>query len=116
MTKLNKYLLITSVVIILSAFLPWASTPLGSLAGISGDGIFTLLFGIINALVVFFIGKKNTEKSIKTVKSTSIILGSLVFLIGLYPIVSVGAFIGIGLYLTVLGGISTMILPFIKKL
>lgn len=93
---------------VIGAVLPWVSFSLGSVTGIDGDGVFTLVFGIIAGAIVLF---RNWE----TVDVAAVgVLGVLTLLIGanVYNnlsgmtgrnILNVSA--GIGLHLTMLGGL-----------
>jgi peptidoglycan/LPS O-acetylase OafA/YrhL len=106
---------------VIGSFLPWASTPFGSVSGTDGsDGYITIILFIIPA-VFSLIG--NREESMKNwmgiVGAVFGLLGSLVGYIN-YSNVSgnpMGGFIkiGIGLYLILAAGVLLAILIFVMK-
>lgn len=111
-TNGEKVGLIGAILIIMGSMLPWGTGPFGmSASGLEGDGIITLLLGIVSIILLALAswGREN--------KIGQPILGILVILIAGnvfldmmdIPIASPGS----GLYLTLLGGIILLLLPLI---
>ncbi len=92
----EKIGIVGAVITIIGSILPWFT--LGELVkyGVEGDGIFTIAFGII-AAVLIFLSSWDAKSKVGTM-----ILGILTALIGFYYITD--PFVGIGLYVTILGG------------
>ncbi|MEF8814425.1 MAG: hypothetical protein V5A55_11485 [Halovenus sp.] len=97
------------VVTIASAFFPWVDLGIVSVSGIDGDGIFTAGFGVIVVALVV-LREWNTAEIVGTG-----VLGVLIVLIAGNVYTNLGvqagntvlpASAGIGLHLTVLGGIG----------
>lgn len=118
-----------SALIIVGAFLPWVTIEiLGTTAtadGLDGDGVFTLALGII-ALVA--VGRSDVHDWDKKTWIGVLVIGVVVALLALIYINDPWAFadedpedadafadIGIGLYLTALGGIATLCGPLYDK-
>jgi hypothetical protein len=108
---------ISSIIGFIGGLLPWATitSTYGSVTyfGIEGDGIITLLLSII-ALGLLFNSIKSTKKfSILGI----VITGFLILIVTIPNYISVGfsgtsmfgAVTGIGLYLTIFGGIGLVI-------
>jgi hypothetical protein len=109
----TKWFILLSTIVAVSAFLPWISSPFGSIngfAGGQGDGIITLILSIIIGFTSFF------SVNQKLIKYLTIIGGSLIFAIAAYPIITIGSFIGLGLYLTAIAGASIVAVNFIKSI
>lgn len=82
---------------IVGAFLPWATVFGTSIAGIQGDGVLTLLGGIIAAVLIWWRPwERNTQIG-------TAVIGVLTVLIGFSAMTSVA---GIGVYLTLVGGVA----------
>jgi hypothetical protein len=87
-------------VVVLAAFLPWASFLSYSKAGIDGDGVMTLVIALVGLLLLWrgwlgWIGQ--------------LILAGLVAAIGIYDLNDAGNLAAIGLYLTFLAGVVWVI-------
>lgn len=80
----------------LGAFLPWATVFGASVLGIEGDGIITLVLGLVAAGVVW------RKPWTRTVQLATAGIGALILLIGVMALTNVAA---IGLYLTLFGGL-----------
>jgi hypothetical protein len=82
---------------IVGAFLPWATVFGTSIAGIQGDGVLTLIGGIVVAGLIWWRPwEKNTQIGTAAI-------GVLTVLIGFSAMTSVA---GIGIYLTLVGGLA----------
>lgn len=101
------YLIGAGVLMAVGSFLPWAQAGILSVAGTDGDGIFTLIGGVIVALV----GMANRE-SVATGLGTAIVGGfSLWIVFNVFGNVGIGDYelIGSGLYLTLLASLVATI-------
>lgn len=110
--------LVGAVVIVVGALLPWVtvSTAFGtiSVSGTEGDGVITLVCGVIAAaLLVLGRGRK-------TAAILAMLVGGLVAAVGLYDLVNVSAAAadvnglarasaGVGLWVTLVGGATTAV-------
>lgn len=109
----EKIGLVGALMVFIGAFLPWASWGGFSASGTEGDGIITLVFGIIVGALIYFRSWDSKNKAISSV------IGLLVLAIGVYDasnIASVadapfgiGVEVGTGLYITVLGGLIVLL-------
>lgn len=117
---------ISAIVVIVATFLPWAKIMgLISVTGFEGDGKYTLIAGII-ALVLILTKKAPLW--------AALVLGLVVAVVGVIdingmsnsiqaiggmgegnPFADLAVEIGIGLYLTVLGGLGLIAAPLINK-
>lgn len=95
LTRDQKIVIGGGTLTVISAFLPWASAFGFSVSGINGDGIITLVLGIVAAAVVFFEPLDSRNMLVAGVA------GILIVLVALVSITSVAA---IGVYLTLVGG------------
>ena len=95
----HKVILAAAGVTTLAAFLPWASAFGISVSGIRGDGILTLIFAVIGALVILArrVGRRGFAIS-------QLILGGLVLYLGIWH--TFDDFAAIGIYLTLLAGFA----------
>jgi len=104
---------------VIGAFLPWATAGPYSSAGTDGDGIITLLLGLLaGALVGAGILKRNTGLLV-----ASLLAAVVVLLIGVYDMANIGSqtdgpfgievTIGGGLYLTVVGAVAAAVGPIV---
>lgn len=122
LTKGEKIGLVGSVLTIIGAFLPWATWGAFSVSGTDGDGVLTLIFGIIVGALIYFRPWDNKNKAI------SLILGLLILAVGIYDAynianvaeapLNVGVEVGTGLYVTILGGLIVLfcsIIGFLSK-
>ncbi len=110
-TRAEKVGLIGGILIIVGSMLPWGTAIGLEVSGLEGDGKITYILGILSIILVGLTswGKKN--------KIGQPILGILVILIAGnvflkildVPLASPGS----GLYLTLLGGITLLLLPLI---
>lgn len=81
----------------IGAFLPWATVLGVSVTGIEGDGILTLLIGLVTAGAVWW------RPWGRRTQIGTLVAGVLVLLIGFASFTNVAA---IGLYLTLFGGVA----------
>ena len=111
MKQLLYVLIGSAALVIIGAFLPWASIGFISANGIEGDGIFTLLLGGIAALVYF--GLKNKPKVAGIIIAVA---GILSIIISVIAFTSIGdtqlASVGGGLILTLIGSIGLVVSGF----
>jgi hypothetical protein len=93
--------------IILAAFLPWATFGPFSISGMKGDGQLTLVLG----LALAGLGARHLVLPGKGTLIPGIIIGSLVALTGLIDAGEVPELAepGVGLLLTILGGIAVVV-------
>lgn len=117
LTRTQQYLAVSCLVTVAGGFLPWlTATVVGtsiSVQGIERDGVFTLGAGVLVLLFLFAKWTKRTRQS-------SVVLGALVALLAAIYISDPWAFsdttttqlqrqavnIGIGLYVTLFGGVG----------
>lgn len=103
----------------ISAFLPWASVRSGfgevSVNGIERDGIITLIFSLIT-IGLLYLGTRRTKKNVTN--AGMVVMGFLITIIGVVDGANVSGIdsssyvnigVGIGLYLTLLGGIGIVV-------
>ena len=88
-----------AILIVLGAFLPWATVFGISIAGIDGDGSLTLLMGLVAGVVAL------VRPWSRNVRIGTVLLGSLVALVALADMTSVA---GIGIYMTLIGGLLVL--------
>lgn len=96
-------------VITLAALLPWASVGVFTVSGTSGDGAITLVFGLLAAGAGLGRALAKAPSGWQVaIPVVCLILAALTSLIALYDIASVSeqATVGIGLVLTLLGGLG----------
>jgi len=108
----QKIGLVGAAIVVVGAFLPWVTWGVFSVAGTSGDGVITLIFGII-------IGGLALGSSSNIKAAAVLILGFLVLLIGAYDasnVVSIAEApfgipvkVGTGLGATILGGLIVLV-------
>ncbi len=119
MNKQRLTILIIAILGAVGTFLPWISTPFGSVSGTEGDGFITLvLYGVV--LIFSVLGK--TKAPLKGgLLIGAIVLALVASAVGVYDIMnakkllgSIGS-IGIGLYLVAAAGIMIAILSFVIK-
>lgn len=95
-----------AAVVALSAFLPWASVLGISISGINGDGVITLVLALAGAgLLLFTAGAigSTAKTGGKAANIGLIVIAGLISLIGL---IDLSSFTAIGLYLTLLAGLT----------
>jgi len=109
MNNQRKFLLGATAVGVLSVFLPWATILGFSVSGINGDGIVVLPL-MATALILTIVGNRTNALGKKS-KIATIALGVLTALIAL---MNINNFSAIGIYLTLMAGIATAVLPFLK--
>jgi hypothetical protein len=109
---------ISSIIGFIGAFLPWATvtSTFGSITyfGINGDGLITIILSII-ALGLLYRSIKSTKKKFSYIGI--VVTGFLILIVSIPNFISVGfsgtslfgAVAGIGLYLTIIGGIGLII-------
>lgn len=90
----------SAALVIVGAFLPWASVLGMSVLGIDGDGVFTLILGAAVPVGIYARGWD------QTVMLGTAAAGGLSVLI---PAISMSQFSSIGVYVTILGGIGLLI-------
>jgi hypothetical protein len=93
-------MIIAAAMVVLAAFLPWASLLGYSKTGVDGDGAVTLVIALIGLLLVWrgwlgWVGQA--------------IAAGLVVAIGIYDLNDVGNLAAIGLYLTFLAGVAWLV-------
>ena len=95
-------------VVVIAAFLPWASVLGISARGTDGDGVITLIVALVGIVVLAATsGLFRPEKTSGKVSQIAlIVLGAIVALIGIADMNGVSA---IGLYLTLFAGIAWVI-------
>lgn len=94
----------SAIVVVIAAFLPWASLFGLSVSGINGDGKLTLVLALIGLAALAAsrgIGPVAMER--RAMHITELVAGALVAVIGLVDLRSISA---IGLYLTLLAGVA----------
>jgi hypothetical protein len=100
----HKTFSIISLIGIISAFLPWVTVPLlGSISGIKGDGIITLILFAISLIVIFFNERSSFIMNNLTKIVTSI--NGLIFLMMMWKLIQVSqmmSLLGIGFWGTLL--------------
>jgi hypothetical protein len=116
----SKWLLVVgTAVVAVAALLPWATVNAGlvsvSKAGTDGDGVITLVLALVVGGLVLAKWKAGLSRPVVIV---SLVLGAIVLAIATYDAIDVGstveenelvevrASVGIGLWLTLLGGIA----------
>lgn len=102
---------ISILVTILAAFLPWVSAFGISKSGISADGVITLILAVIG-LVLELVGIGvigGRRRASLGILIPSLVLGALVALIGLIDLNDAGSLSAIGLYLTLAAGIGWVV-------
>lgn len=132
LTTNQKAILILSVVLMISSFLPWISIRVGlfttiDFLGIEGDGLIILCLGALLCLIVFFARSHHTLK-----KRSSLIIGAVCAFICIsdsfrvsrliteysekYPeyFEYIHATLGIGIYLAILISIGLIVLGIVK--
>ena len=103
----EKATVATGVATAVGALLPWVSAGFVSFSGIDGDGVFTLLFGIAAVAVVLFREWERLEQvavgvfGVLTVLIAGLTYANLAQQSGIITAVA-----GVGLHLTLLGGIG----------
>jgi len=112
-TKQKIVLLISAVVGAISAFLPWATFPGGSISGTyeGGDGVYTLIAFAVAAVLCLFVDKFNAAKIIAIICGA---IGVAVIVIN-YIDFPPGLSVGFGAILTVLAGVALIVVPFVLK-
>jgi vacuolar-type H+-ATPase subunit I/STV1 len=103
------------LLVVIGAFLPWVSTPVVSPAGIDGDGVYSLAFGILALAVVLFRRWERLDAA------GVALFGVLTLAVGLNTFTSLSGQIagtisfsltpGIGLYMTLFGGLVLLAGP-----
>lgn len=119
MNKQRLTILIIAILGAVGTFLPWISTPFGSVNGTEGDGYITLvLYGVV--LVFSVLGK--TKAPLKGgLLIGAVIIALVASAVGLYDIMNakklLGSmkFVGIGLYVVAVAGIMLAIFSFVIK-
>lgn len=118
----SKWLLVAgTAVVAVAALLPWATVNAGFIsvtkAGTDGDGIITLVLALVVGGLLLAKWKAGLSRAVVIV---SLVLGAIVLAIGTYDVIDVAstveenefvevrASVGIGLWLTVLGGIAML--------
>ena len=99
-----------AVISLLGTFLPWVSTPFGSIAGISGDGV---LVAVGAAAVAAIFGYSATKRVLaRPFAIGALVAGSLMVALSVYQVFNIKQALaglgspGIGLYLCVVGSIG----------
>lgn len=118
----------TAVVVIVAAILPWVNVGEETKMGTAGDGVFTLILGLIagGIAVAAIVVKRQQQKLPFIAAVVTIVVGVLVTLIGIVDILDVqsrnndrGALaealgvelgVGVGLWLTLVGGLVLLVL------
>ncbi len=99
---------VSILVVVLAAFLPWASIFGVSAIGLEGDGVITLVLavvgGIVLALTTGVIGKLKSPGRWSQI--SLLVLAVVVALIGLMDMNGAAA---MGLYLTLFGGVAWVV-------
>ncbi len=105
LTAPQRLSLASILVVVLAAFLPWVSLFGISARGIEGDGQITLALAVAGALVLVLTSSVRDAARVTPgwAKITLIVLAGLVALIG---IVDMNGAAAIGLYLTLLAGVT----------
>lgn len=94
------------LVVIIAAFLPWASFLGVSASGIEGDGVITLIVGIAGlAVLAFTSGLFMEPRGGKVADIALIVLAAIPALIGLIDTINAGGLAAIGMYLTLIAGL-----------
>lgn len=91
----KKAVLVAALAVIVGAFLPWARFMGMTLLGIDGDGILTLILGLLIFPAAYLRWGKRTALA-------AIVVGVLIALIALFSLTGITA---MGVYVTLLGGL-----------
>jgi hypothetical protein len=94
----HKVIGASAAVTIIAAFLPWVSVLGVTASGIRGDGLITLILGILGGLVILANRAGRSGFAV-----SQLMLGGLVLIVGIYH--ANDAFAAIGVYLTLLAGL-----------
>lgn len=99
-----------AVLTLLGTFLPWASTPFGSISGISGDGLIVAI-GAAGAAGVY--GYSATKRALdRRFAIGALVLGGLMAALSIYHVFNIKKELagigspGLGLYLCVVGSLA----------
>ena len=99
-----------AVVSLLGTFLPWASTPFGSLSGISGDGLFVAIGA---AAVAGVFGYSASKRALTRPFAIGVLVaGGLMAALSIFQVFNIKKELagigspGIGLYLCVVGSLA----------
>ncbi|ELY96205.1 hypothetical protein C483_00225 [Natrialba hulunbeirensis JCM 10989] len=95
-----KGILLTAVIAISGAFLPWYTILGTSIRGFEGDGMISLIVAAIVLAIVWF---SNNEKRLLL---AGIIGGAIITFVGMYHITGVSA---MGVYVTVFAGLGMLV-------
>lgn len=107
LTLPQKISAVSILIVVISAFLPWAAVLGITLIGLRGDGVLTLILSLAGVLL-FVLGTELFFAPKLPPKAADIILlvlAGLTALIGIVSVARIGGFASIGVYLTMLAGI-----------
>ncbi len=112
-TNRDKVVLIGAILIIIGSMLPWGTAFGYEVSGLDGDGVYTLLLGIASIILLAFVSWESGNKIGQPILGILVILiaGNVFLDVRDIPFFSVG----IGLYLTIMGGIILLLIPLIGK-
>ncbi len=113
-TNGEKVALIGAILIIIGSTLPWGTAFGLEVSGLEGDGVYTLFLGIASIILLALVSWERGNKIGQP------ILGILVIVIAGNVFLDVRDIhfvsVGLGLYLTILGGIILLLVPLIGKM
>ncbi|MBU1152299.1 hypothetical protein KJ632_05785 [Patescibacteria group bacterium] len=100
--------IISAILIIIGAFLPWISTAAGSSeTGISGDGIITFVAGVLTLIFMFYRGRPHVFALLLGVISATVGITDMIMMSNAME--GINGSVGIGLYFTIIAGIGIFI-------
>ncbi len=112
-TKKEMVVLIGAILIIIGSTLPWGTAFGLEVSGLEGDGVYTLILGIVSIILLALVSWESGNKIGQPILGIIVIViaGNVFLDVRDIPFVSVG----LGLYLTILGGIILLLIPLIGK-
>ncbi len=112
-TNRDKVVLIGAILIIIGSMLPWGTAFGYEVSGLEGDGVYTLILGIVSIILLALVSWESGNKIGQPILGIIVIvIAGNVFL----DVRDISFFsVGIGLYLTIMGGIILLLIPLIGK-
>lgn len=94
----QQIILIGAAITAVGSFLPWASAFGTTVIGVNGDGLITLVLGVIAGAIAYRMPLSNRDTNLLATAG----IGALVAIVGLYDATGIAA---IGVYITIIGGL-----------
>lgn len=92
--------------VILGSFLPWAEVLGITVSGFDGDGVLTLILGLVGAGVAFMAMTRPVARWLLIVGAVAFVAAFLIFIVDYLDVTDVPtASVGIGLWLVAIGSI-----------